>query len=361
MIDAALEVRQGSATYPVYVGGGVRAQLGALADELELPPRRVVIISRRVAELYADSIRASIPDAAWLEFGDGESEKTLDNVAGLLTRMLEAGLRRDTLAFVVGGGVTGDAAGFAASIFMRGIPFIHVPTTLLSQVDSSIGGKLGVNHVLGKNLLGSFAAPQAVVSDTDFLATLEDSEVRSGLFEALKSGVIGDRNLFESIASSDVATLAAAADRLQQIVRSAVAVKADIVSRDERESGERRLLNYGHTLGHAIETALDYRGITHGEAVGWGMIAANAIAVRRGVLQPEVARRIDAAILAIGPARPRGLDPDTLLQAAGFDKKFLQGRRNYVVAEAIGRCSVIDVSVEDLRFGTDRMLEAIAG
>src|SRR5205814_615202 len=235
------------------------------------------------------------PRAEIISVEEGEAQKTLATANAIVTQLLDRGAKRDSMAVVVGGGMIGDTAGFAASIFLRGIDLVHVPTTLLAQVDSSLGGKLAVNHEKGKNLIGSFYPPRAVISDTAALASLPRRELLSGVFEALKEGVLGDVELFELLAEPpnfDVAT----------VVRKAIKVKADIVSADEKESDVRRLLNYDHTIGHGIEAALGYEGLTHGEAVAWGMIAANAIAVRRGILAATEARRINDTIRAWKPA-----------------------------------------------------------
>lgn len=357
MIRPTLEVAQASARYPVYIGSGLLEHLRFIGDSVHGGGRRAVVMSPRVRELYGEQVLASFDsDTVVLSFDDGEEQKTLANVEGLLSRLIEAKVRRDSLVYLVGGGVVGDAAGFAASVLLRGVPFIHVPTTLLSQVDSSIGGKLGVNHRAGKNLIGSFAAPLAVVSDVSVLRTLSRSDVLSGAFEAMKSGVIADRELFELIEERSIN--AANASLMEEIVRRSVAVKASIVSRDEREAGERRLLNYGHTIGHALETAAAYRGISHGEAVGWGMIAANAIAVGRGLLSRDDSQRIDSAVRRARPTTLSHVDREAVLEAAGFDKKFKSGLRVMVLPRHVGKCIVVeDVSATELELGVDVVID----
>src|SRR5260370_5930037 len=208
---------------------------------------------------------------------EGESNKTLKTANTIVTQLLDRGGKRDSMAVVVGGGMVGDTAGFAASIFLRGIDLIHIPTPLLAQVDSSLGGKLAVNHAKGKNLIGSFYPPRAVISDLATLDSLPRREVLSGLFEALKGGVIGDASLFDLLDSPPDFDV-------NEVVRKAIRVKAEIVSADEKEADLRRLLNYVHTIAHGIEAALDYRNLTHDEAVASGLIGANAIAVHPGVL-----------------------------------------------------------------------------
>jgi 3-dehydroquinate synthase len=255
------------------------------------------------------------------------------------------------MAVVVGGGMVGDTAGFAASIFLRGIDLVHIPTTLLAQVDSSLGGKVAVNHASGKNLIGSFFPPRAVISDLSTLDSLPRREMLSGLFEALKGGVIGDASLFEMLESPPRIDV-------DEVVRKAIQVKAEIVSADEREADLRRLLNYGHTIGHGIEAALDYRHLTHGEGAAWGMIGANAIAVQRGLLARNVAGRIDRAIRAWNPMPiPADIDRNAILAAAEHDKKNTGSQRVMVFPRAIGTCEVFsDITEAEIAFGVDAVL-----
>jgi 3-dehydroquinate synthase len=252
---------------------------------------------------------------------------------------------------VVGGGMLGDTAGFAASIFLRGIDLVHVPTTLLAQVDSSIGGKTAVNHPKGKNLIGSFYPPRAIVSDLDVLDSLPPRERLSGLYEALKGGVIADPSLFELFERDTL--------DLETIVRKAIKVKADIVTADEREADLRRLLNYGHTIAHGIEAAMHYEGITHGEAVAWGMIGANLIAVDRGLLGRDEAARIERTIRAWNPLPLPALNADEVFAATEHDKKNTGTSRVMVFPRRIGDCVVVnDVRAEELRSAIHRILTA---
>jgi 3-dehydroquinate synthase len=336
-----LTVRQASASYPVYVGRDLLEQVGRL---VRARGEVFVITSPALRAAFGELVASSFERATILEMGEGEAHKTLATANDVVTQLLDRGAKRDSLAVVVGGGMVGDTAGFAASIFLRGIDLVHVPTTLLAQVDSSLGGKLAVNHEKGKNLIGSFYPPRAVVSDTGVLASLPARERLSGVFEALKGGVLGDAELFDLLSSPpdfDVDT----------VVRRAIKVKADIVSADEKEADVRRLLNYGHTIGHGIEAALGYEGLTHGEAVAWGMIAANAIAVRRGILAAGVARRIDDVIRAWRPAALPTLSAEDVLSATEHDKKNTGSRRVMVFPRAIGQCIVEDASEDDVRFG----------
>lgn len=345
-----LTIRQASASYPVYVGRGLLSGIASFV------PRRgtiFVITSAALRDRFGEQIAASL-NADVIEIEEGESHKNLDTVNDVVTQLLARGAKRDSTAVVVGGGMVGDTAGFAASIFLRGIDLVHVPTTLLAQVDSSLGGKLAVNHPKGKNLMGSFFPPKAVVSDLSTLDSLPRRELLSGLFEALKGGVIGDPSLFEMLESPPRFDV-------DDVVSKAIQVKAGIVSADERESDVRRLLNYGHTIGHGIEAALDYLHLTHGEAVAWGMIAANAIAVRRGVLARDVAGRIDRSIRAWNPTPPpSGIDRNAILDAAAHDKKNTGSQRVMVFPRAVGTCEVFsDITEEEIIFGVDAILEEV--
>jgi 3-dehydroquinate synthase len=341
-----LMVRQGIGRYPVFVGSGLIDRVG----ELHKARGKVfVITSEGLREPFGERVARTFESATVLTMREGEAYKSLDSASDIVTQLLEHGAKRDSLAVVVGGGMVGDTAGFAASIFLRGIDLVHVPTTLLAQVDSSIGGKLAVNHPKGKNLIGSFYPPQAVISDTGVLQSLSARERLSGLYEALKGGVIGDPSLFELLEHrGDV--------DLDAVVRKAIKVKAAIVSADEKEADLRRLLNYGHTIGHGIEAALRYERLTHGEAVAWGIIAANAVAVRRGNLTDPLRKRIDAAVLDWQPTALPKLSADDILSATEHDKKNTGSQRIMVLPRDIGRCDVVAVTEDDIRYGIDAIL-----
>lgn len=336
-----LTIHQASASYPVFVGPDLLDRVGEL---VQARGSVFVITSPGLRARFGDRVARSFANALVLTIEEGESHKTLATANDVVTQLLDYGAKRDSLAVVVGGGMIGDTAGFAASIFLRGIDLVHVPTTLLAQVDSSLGGKVAVNHEKGKNLIGTFHPPRAVIGDTSVLATLPPRERLSGVFEALKGGVIADPELFELLATPpdfDVDT----------VVRKAIKVKADIVSADEKESDVRRLLNYGHTIGHALEAALGYQSLTHGEAVAWGMIAANAIAVRRGILSEPDRQRIDSVIRAWRPTPLPTLSAGDVLSATEHDKKNTGARRLMVFPRSIGQCVVEDASEEDVRWG----------
>ncbi|HJQ37729.1 MAG TPA: 3-dehydroquinate synthase [Thermoanaerobaculia bacterium] len=367
--------------YPIYVGRDLLDHVGEL---VRARGRVFVITSEALRDRFGERVALSFPQATILEMDEGEANKTLETASKIVTLLLECGAKRDSMAVVVGGGMVGDTAGFAASIFLRGIDLVHVPTTLLAQVDSSIGGKLAVNHPKGKNLIGSFFPPHAVIADTAALDSLPPRERLSGLYEALKGGVIGDESLFAMFEEgaetapgqppgrrrSEAAGTPASspADRaasrrldlldLDELVRKAIRVKATIVSADEKEADLRRLLNYGHTIAHGIEAALHYQGITHGEAVAWGMIGANAIAVKRGLLPREEASRIERVIRAYDPAPLPALDRAEVLAATEHDKKNTGDSRVMVFPKRVGECVVVsDVTAEEVAYGIDSVLD----
>ncbi|HSP33683.1 MAG TPA: 3-dehydroquinate synthase [Thermoanaerobaculia bacterium] len=351
-MDPFITIHQSSASYPVFVGRGVLAKAGTLVE----PRGRVfVITSDALASRFGTRVAQSFtPHAEVIAMREGEAHKTLATAEDIVTQLLERGAKRDSMAVVVGGGMIGDTAGFAASIFLRGIDLVHVPTTLLAQVDSSLGGKLAVNHAKGKNLIGSFFPPRAVVSDTSVLTTLPDRELLSGIFEALKGGVIGDPSLFELFESERKLIVARESATIDTMVKKAIQVKAAIVSADEKEADLRRLLNYGHTIAHGIEAAMHYEGITHGEAVAWGMIGANAIAMKRGLLPHGHAKRIEEAIRAYEPAPLPKLDRKQILAATEHDKKNIGKSRVMVFPTRVGHCVVVnDVSEKEVRFGIE--------
>jgi 3-dehydroquinate synthase len=339
-VQPFLTIHQASASYPVFVGRDLLDRVGEL---VRARGSVLVITSPSLKTHFGDRVARSFANAVVITMEEGESHKTLATANDVVTQLLDHGAKRDSLAVVVGGGMIGDTAGFAASIFLRGIDLVHVPTTLLAQVDSSLGGKVAVNHEKGKNLIGSFYPPRAVVADTSVLDSLPPRERLSGVFEALKGGVIADPELFDLLATPPDFDV-------DVVVRKAIKVKADIVSADEKESDVRRLLNYGHTIGHGIEAALGYESLTHGEAVAWGMIAANAVAVRRGILSEPDRHRIDEVIRAWQPAPLPPLSAEDVLAATEHDKKNTGARRVMVFPRAIGHCTVEEASEEDARY-----------
>ncbi|HEX9163103.1 MAG TPA: 3-dehydroquinate synthase, partial [Thermoanaerobaculia bacterium] len=341
--------------YPVYVGRNILGRAGSL---LHSRGRVFVITSDGLKSRFGKRVAESFePAAEIITMREGEAYKTIATAEAIVTGLLGRGAKRDSMAVVVGGGMIGDTAGFAASIFLRGIDLVHVPTTLLAQVDSSLGGKLAVNHEKGKNLIGSFFPPRAVISDTSVLTTLPERELLSGIFEALKGGVIGDPSLFELFESSRGLVVARESATIDRLVKKAIQVKAAIVSADEREADLRRLLNYGHTIAHGIEAAMHYEGITHGEAVAWGMIGANAIAVKRRLLARDEAERIERAVRAYEPSPLPKLSKKDVLAATEHDKKNTGTSRVMVFPRRVGECVVVnDVTEKEVKYGIEAVL-----
>jgi 3-dehydroquinate synthase len=276
-----------------------------------------------------------------IEMRDGERSKTLARLEKLALKLMSRGADRRSVILALGGGVVGDVGGFLASIFMRGIPVVQIPTTLVAQVDSAIGGKTGVNLKSGKNLLGTFHQPLAVFADPDLLATLPEREYRSGLFEAMKYGVIRNPAIFELMEASRDALLRRDGALLETLITECIRVKADVVSSDERESGERRILNFGHTIGHALEAETDYQPFLHGEAVGWGMIAATMIGTGLQITDSLTAQRIIALVLGYAPLPKVEVDSERIAKRLLADKKTVGGVPHFILPTGIGKVKVV--------------------
>ncbi len=301
----------------------------------------VAPVRRKWGKKLLDSLHAAGFKVNVLEMKDGEPAKTLATVEQLAEKMSE--LRADRSAAVVafGGGVVGDVAGLLASVYMRGVEFVQIPTTVQAQVDAAIGGKTGVNLRTGKNLVGTFHQPRLVLIDPAILTTLPDREFRAGLYESLKAGVIGRPELFERLEKVSCEELRKDVAALEWIIAESVRLKAEVVSQDEREGGVRRVLNYGHTIGHALESNSKYRRFLHGEAVAWGMIAANHIAVAAGHLPSKIAQRINNAVLKLGSLPSVISQSRSILNLLSADKKTSAGVVHFVLPKEIGRIEVV--------------------
>ena len=300
---STLQVRTVSAQYPVFIGRNLFPAL-ARARRLRQAGQSFVVTSPEIWALWGKKFLSAFPrdhQPTALFLPAGERFKRLSQVERLAAELADAGADRSSVLIAFGGGIIGDLAGFLAAIYMRGIDYIQVPTTLLAQVDSSVGGKTGANLASGKNLIGSFHHPRAVFADIDVLQTLPDRELRAGLFESVKAGIIRDAALFRFMEKNSANILARDPAALERVITASIRMKAEVVGIDERESGLRMILNYGHTLGHAIEAATNYRALLHGEAIAWGMLAALQIALARGSVSPAQAARIEETILAYGP------------------------------------------------------------
>jgi 3-dehydroquinate synthase len=359
-IVPVIPVNTPSASYDVTIGSNLLRTLHPRLRRLnqDKPFRPFVVTSPDIWALWSRSFLASFkgpPTALFLP--SGESHKRLASVESLAQQLAAAGADRDSLLLAFGGGVLGDMTGFLAAIYMRGIRYVQVPTTLLAQVDSSIGGKTGVNLVAGKNLIGSFHHPQAVFADTDLLGTLPPSQLRAGLQESIKAGIIYDAKLFRYMEQNAETILSRDPKALTHVVASSVRVKADVVSKDEKESGLRMILNFGHTIGHAIEAATNYKQLLHGEAVGWGSIAALNVARARKTITQKDADRITQLILRYGPLPPFKAAAAKLVSLTSRDKKNRSGTRSFVLPTAIGRTEIVrDVTDSELLSATEAML-----
>jgi 3-dehydroquinate synthase len=349
-------VQAGEKSYEVVVGSQLLDHSGALiADKLN--GRTCAVISdENVAPRFAETVLASLKAAGrqptLLTVPAGEESKTMARAEAICQRMIEAGLDRSSFVVALGGGMVGDLAGFVAAIYHRGIPCVQVPTTLLAQVDSSIGGKTGVNTAAGKNLIGAWHQPALVISDVETLATLPPREFRQGFAEIVKHAIIRDAEMFEMLQRFDREELAA-------LIRRNVEIKAAVVAADERETtGERALLNFGHTIGHAIERAGEYRDFLHGEAISLGMIAASEISVRKAGLSEAERERIVRTLEAFElPTRlPADFPREKIQSAIRFDKKFAQGQVRFVVVPKIGSARfVTDVTMPDIEAALEKI------
>ncbi|PYV56328.1 MAG: 3-dehydroquinate synthase [Acidobacteria bacterium] len=302
----------------------------------------VASVKRRWGAKLVKSLSAAGFRPALIEMPEGERHKRLATIETLAGKLIAAGADRDSIVIAFGGGVAGDVTGMLASIFMRGIEFVQIPTTLLAQVDASIGGKTGVNLRGGKNLLGTFQQPRIVLIDPAVLATLPEREFRAGLFESLKAGVIGKPQLFEKFEQLSPKQLRSDAELLEWVIAESVRLKADIVARDEREDGLRRVLNFGHTIGHALEADTNYRHFLHGEAVAWGMVAAAKIAKQVGCAEKHVVARIEQAVLRFGPLPVVKSDGKNILKLIQGDKKTRNGVVHFVLPKKIGRVNIVN-------------------
>lgn len=350
--------------YVVQIERGSAGALGPLLGPLGRS-RIAVVSSPTVWEAHKARIVPGLAGVAWTEVlvADGERQKNARTLQRLYDAFVGARLGRDCLVVAVGGGVIGDMAGFAAATYMRGVDWVGVPTTLLSMVDSAIGGKVGINHPRAKNMIGAFHQPRAVIVDPAFLGTLPARQRQTGAYEVLKCGIIGDRGLFEALRQAPPSLEGWNAEALDEAIAAACRLKANVVGQDEREGDLRRVLNLGHTLGHAFEAVTRYRRFTHGEAVGWGLIAAAALARRRGLLSAPDFEAVAAAVDGLGPRPGLGrLDPERVLDAVARDKKARDGRVPFILPTAIGAVTIVpDVTTGEILAVLDELAQRRAG
>jgi 3-dehydroquinate synthase len=347
-----VQVALSRSPYKVLIGGGAIESCGDLAAAVVKPCRCVVVTDSRVGPLYAEAVETSLCRAGYepvrVTVPAGESSKSLSQVGVICDAMIEAGLDRSSLLVALGGGVIGDLAGFAAAVYYRGIPYIQIPTTIVSQVDSSIGGKTGVNAAGGKNLIGSFHQPRLVIADTDTLRSLPEREFNEGFAEVIKHAAIRDPSMLDALDDSPA------------LIARNVAIKAAIVAEDEFETkGLRALLNFGHTVGHGIEAAAGYGKLLHGEAISLGLLAACRLSIRKSSLTEVEASKISSALAAF--KLPSRLDPliktESVFSALMKDKKFAAGSIRFVLLRSLGDAYLSDAvtsrdireAIEDLR------------
>jgi 3-dehydroquinate synthase len=352
-----LTVELGSRSYPIHIG----QQLLGHADLLtrHIHSRQVMIVTNdTIAPLYLENARQQLSDfdTASVILPDGEQYKNLDTLNTIFTALLEQRFNRDCTLVALGGGVVGDITGFAAASYQRGVAFLQIPTTLLAQVDSSVGGKTGVNHSLGKNMIGAFHQPGCVVIDTDTLDTLDDRQLSAGLAEVIKYGLIRDAGFFDWLETSMNALRARDKQALAYAIERSCSIKAEIVAADERESGQRALLNLGHTFGHAIETGTGYGNWLHGEAVATGMLMAADLSARHGWLSPDMVQRTEQLLQSAGlpTAPPAAMNEAQFMELMAIDKKVVDGELRLVLLKAIGDAVVTgdfkaELLVETLR------------
>ena len=351
MPPTRVEVTSAAGAYPVVIAPDSVTALPQLLDSSTPGTQRVIVSSPLVWELHHASFRRLSGSKEPILVPDGERFKNLATVGRVYEALIQREADRSVVIIAIGGGVIGDLVGFAAATYLRGVRLVQVPTTLLAQVDSAIGGKVGVNHPLGKNLIGAFHPPRLVVADPNLLATLPRREFRAGLYEVIKYGVIASPSLLDRVSSTMPALFDREAGALTAIVAESCRIKAQIVSADERESGMRRVLNFGHTVGHALEAVTKYRRYRHGEAVAYGMLAALRLGLQRQVTAPDVYDTVAALIGKLGPLPPLAdLSAKEIITAIRRDKKVVDGTLHFVAASALGETTELrDVSEKQLK------------
>jgi 3-dehydroquinate synthase len=357
MDPVRIDVATPSRTYPVTIAAGSLDRIGSLLDDVGAPERRFVVSSPLVWRLHGPQLARSIDAAEPILIPDGERFKQLPNVARVYDALVRANADRASTLITLGGGVIGDMAGFAAATYLRGIALVHVPTTLLAQVDSAIGGKVGVNHPLGKNLIGAFYQPLAVIIDPSVLGTLPRREFRAGLYEVIKYGMTSSVPLFDRVAKERKAIFGRTPEALTPVIAESCLIKAAIVAADEREAGLRRILNFGHTAGHALEAVTRFRRFRHGEAVAYGMLVAAGLGRARGSLADRDAQALADIIASLGPLPPiSDLSSSQMIEAMRHDKKMVAGRLHFVLPTAVGAATIVDdVNEKEIRDAMKRV------
>jgi 3-dehydroquinate synthase len=346
IIMQTVTVALGERSYAIHIGRAVLDEVGKVLGELSLTKKALLVTQPAIAAAYGGRVLQSLRSQGFVaetfEVLDAEEAKGLEWLERIYDRAIELRLDRRSPIIALGGGVVGDLAGFAAATYMRGVPFIQIPTTLLAQVDSSIGGKTAINHARGKNMIGAFYQPRAVLIDVGTLQTLSGRELRSGLGEVVKYGVIAKPELFELLEGCTAEGLLQDAALLTRVIRDCCQIKAEVVSADEHETGIRAILNFGHTFGHAIEAAGGFSTYTHGEAVAIGMVWATDLSQRMGLCQPELLVRVKQLLQSLGLPIALTAHIDGIQDRLLLDKKAVAGRMRFIVVEGLGQVSMRD-------------------
>lgn len=349
-------------SYPIYIGAGLLSQITLFTQKHIVDGTIAIITDHNVYRIYGKQFEQSLQSAKYnvkiYSVPAGEASKSLAVVESLIGKLIQDGLTRQATIFALGGGVVGDLVGFVAATFLRGVDYVQIPTTLLAQVDSSVGGKVGVNHALGKNLIGAFLQPKFVLIDPNVLKTLDQREIKAGLAEVIKYGLIKDIKFFNEL-EEKLESLISLSDEdfLIFCLEKCCRIKADIVERDEKESGERRLLNFGHTIGHALEAITDYNYFRHGEAVLWGMRAVAKLSSQLGFLSRYDSERIYNCTTGLkAPALPKDITSQQIIDALARDKKQTDTGLKWVLLKEIGKGFVTGKVDQKLVYGTIRWL-----
>ncbi|SHK07642.1 3-dehydroquinate synthase [Desulforamulus aeronauticus] len=341
-----VRVELASRSYPIYIGTGLLQQLGEQLAALSLGKKILLVTDTQVGLLYGNKVKDLLSGVGFsvtmVQIPAGEPSKTLEQAAKLYDAAFAFGLDRTCAVLALGGGVVGDLAGFVAATYMRGIPFIQVPTTLLAQVDSSVGGKVAVNHPRGKNIIGAFYQPKLVLIDVSTLHTLSAKELRAGLAEVIKYGVIWDAEFFSWLEENSINLLKLEPEALEYAIETCCKIKAAVVEQDETEQGSRAILNYGHTVGHALESLTNYERYLHGEAVAVGMVAAARLALQQGLLSKHDYQRIHSLLdrVDLPTAIPADLKPESITRLMFYDKKVNNGKLTLILPLGIGKAKI---------------------
>lgn len=349
-----IRVNLAANSYNIYIDKNLLRRIGDIVIREKEPCKTLLITDSNIGRIYGSVVTQGLVrnkfDVKPVVLKPGEDQKTLETACALYDACFDYKLDRNSLIVALGGGVVGDISGFVASTFMRGIPFIQVPTSLLAQVDSSIGGKVAVNHPRGKNMIGSFYQPKAVFADTDTLSTLPAGELVAGLVEVIKYGVIRDAEFFGYIEKNLSDILQLDHDALLRIIAVSCQIKANVVEEDEKETYLRAILNYGHTIGHAIEALTDYKKYRHGEAVALGMLYATRIAIEMGLADNTVFDRQFSLIKKLGLPLHTGLKPELIIKSLYTDKKVISGKLRFILPVRIGEVIISDQVTEDILY-----------